>query len=142
MVDQSSDLTLISPWSRIGLKSLGITIDICGSTGLSTVYERRGEPIPNVVRQAWLDLEIFYRSLGEMEDLEMLVLRFKSKEAKQFEDDGKKARNLSWLSRLEKLKELRHVPAVRTKTSKTVSRKELEWTLEHLCVAGSRVCKL
>lgn len=74
------------------MKSLGITIDICGSTGLSTVYERRGEPIPNVVRQAWLDLEIFYRSLGEMEDLEMLVLRFKSKEAKQFEDDGKKVR--------------------------------------------------
>ncbi|KAF9127108.1 hypothetical protein BG015_004597 [Linnemannia schmuckeri] len=64
------------------------------------VYVDRGEPMPNVDKEMWNQLESFYRNLGTLTELEVLILRIKSKEVTWLDDDGRVRKGGEYIRRI------------------------------------------
>ncbi|KAF9101420.1 hypothetical protein BGX29_005635 [Mortierella sp. GBA35] len=87
-------------WGCLRLKSLEITVDMRRRVEPAFVYVNRGEPMPNVVKEMWGQLETFYRQLGALKELEVLNLKIRSKEVTWLDEGGHVRKGGEYIRRL------------------------------------------
>ncbi|KAG0216216.1 hypothetical protein BGX33_000314 [Mortierella sp. NVP41] len=87
-------------WGCLRLKSLEITVDMRRRVEPAFVYVNRGEPMPNVDKEMWGQLETFYRQLGALKELEVLNLKIRSKEVTWLDEGGHVRKGGEYIRRL------------------------------------------
>ncbi|KAF9084427.1 hypothetical protein BGX23_010521 [Mortierella sp. AD031] len=87
-------------WGCLRLKSLEITVDMRRRVEPVFVYVNRGEPMPNVDKEMWGQLETFYRQLGALKELEVLNLKIRSKEVTWLDEGGHVRKGGEYIRRL------------------------------------------